>query len=80
MKTFLATLSHGGIVCCGCRVILRLVLCLPLLLRVCLLSLRGLEFLNAKQLGMLAFLLLNGLSDFLLIDSLHVQVGVRCAN
>jgi len=29
---------------------------------------------------MLAFLLLDGLSDFLLIDSLHVQVGVRCAN
>ena len=80
MNTFLAALSHGCIVSSGCRIILCLVLCLPLLLRVCLLSLRGLEFLNPKQLCMLAFLLLNGLSDFLLIDSLHIQVGVRSAN
>ena len=80
MKTFLAALSHGGIVSSGCRIILRLVLCLPLLLRVCLLSLGGLEFLDPEQLGMLAFLLLDGLSDFLLIDGLHVQVGVRSAN
>lgn len=80
MKTFLAALSHGGIISSGCRIILRLVLSLTLLLRVCLLSLSGLEFLDPKQLGMLAFLLLDGLSDFLLIDSLHIQVGVRCAN
>jgi hypothetical protein len=80
MNTFLTTLSHGGIVSSGCRIILRLVLCLPFLLRVRLLSLRGLEFLNPKELGMLTFLLLDGLSYFLLIDGLHVQVRVRCAN
>ena len=42
MNTFLTALSHGGIISSGCRIILRLVLCLPLLLRVRLLSLSGL--------------------------------------